>query len=272
VNSELLTGGGALGRPEPPRNAVCKVDVVIPVLNEAHVIEKSVRTLRQFLHNCQRYKWSVVIVDNGSTDGTDRVARRLESQFDDVRFIQLVQRGRGRALRFAWMQSKADVVSYMDADLSTSLDHLPQLIDAIAEEGYDIAIGSRLMSESDTRRSIKREIISRGYNVLVRTILGARFSDAQCGFKAVSRNVVDEIVPRVEDQSWFFDTELLVLAEKHGYRTKDIPVLWIEDDDSRVRILRTAWDDIKGILRLRKQLWGPSFAHAPVPGMNREKS
>lgn len=247
------------------------VDVVIPVLNEAHVLEKSVRTLRLFLRQHFPYQWRVVIVDNGSTDGTDKVAKKLDARFADVNFVQLIQRGRGRALRHAWMQSNAEIVCYMDVDLSTELAALPKLVGAILDEGYDIAIGSRLMRAAQVKRSIKREMISRIYNVFIKAILFTRFSDAQCGFKAVNRKVVSSIIPQIEDQSWFFDTELLVLAEKQGYRIKDVPVIWNEDDDSRVKILHTAWEDIKGVLRLRRYLWRLSFDRAPITVVKREK-
>ena len=237
------------------------LDVVIPVLNEAHVLEKSVGTVRDFLGMQGRWQWRVVIVDNGSTDGTDVVGRRLEERFGDVRFLQLKERGRGRALRHAWSQSDADVVCYTDVDLSTELPALPKLVHAILEEGYEVSTGSRLMRESKTVRSAKREFISRAYNLFVKAVLWTSFSDAQCGFKAVSRRVVNELVPQIKDQSWFFDTELLVLAEKRGYRIKDIPVQWIEDDDSRVKIAKTAWEDIKGVLRLRWKLWRDWLVH-----------
>jgi hypothetical protein len=152
----------------------------------------------------------------------------------------------------------------MDVDLSTNLDHIPELLDAIAQDGYDIATGSRLMLESRTTRSLKREIISRIYNVLVKAVLFTRFSDAQCGFKALSRKAVEEIVPQIKDQAWFFDTEMLVLAEKQGYRIKDLPVVWIEDDDSRVKIVQTGWEDIKGVFRLRRLLWSKGIFAATV--------
>jgi glycosyltransferase involved in cell wall biosynthesis len=240
------------------------VDVVIPVLNEAHVLEQSTLAVRDFLAHHPAWDWRIVIVDNGSTDGTDRVARSLAARFLDVRFLQLPQRGRGRALRQAWTQSDADVMCYTDVDLSTDLAALPVLVQAVVSEGYDLGTGSRLLPQSRTTRSFKRELISRMYNLLVKAVLWTSFSDAQCGFKVVSRRVVAEIVPQVEDQSWFFDTELLVLAEKQGYRLKDLPVRWVEDDDSRVKIVKTAWEDIKGILRLRRKLcrhaWSPSRA------------
>ncbi len=249
------------------------VDVVIPVLNEAHVLEKSVQTVRGFLNqHFTAYDWRVVIVDNGSTDGTDQVGLKLSERFPDVHLVHLTQKGRGRALRHAWMQSKADVVCYMDVDLSTDLGFLPKLIGAIAHEGYDVATGSRLMRGAQIRRSINREIISRIYNLFVKAVLFTRFSDAQCGFKAVSRKVVDRVVPQIVDQSWFFDTELLALAEKQGYRIKDIPIIWNEDDDSRVKIVRTAWDDIKGVLRLRWQFWRGGIGQSPVTEATREES
>ena len=241
------------------------VDVMIPVLNEAHVLARSVATLRHFLSESLPCRWRVVVVDNGSTDGTDRVARELVAAHDDVRFLQLPQRGRGRALRHAWSQSDADVMCYMDVDLSTELRALPKMVHGIVADGFDLATGSRLLPESNTTRSAKREFISRSYNLFVKAVLWTSFSDAQCGFKAISRAAMAELVPEVRDQSWFFDTELLVLAEKRGYRIADIPVVWIEDDDSRVKIVKTAWDDIKGVLRLRWKLWRELVSARPVP-------
>lgn len=239
------------------------VDVVIPVLNEAHVLEKSVTTVRDFVAAYPQWAWRVVVVDNGSTDGTDRVALKLTEQFSNVRFVQLPQRGRGRALRHAWTQSDADVCCYTDVDLSTELAALPKMVQAILDNGYHVATGSRLMRESKTTRGFKRDFISRSYNILIKVVLFTSFSDAQCGFKAVSQRAVAELVPQVKDQAWFFDTELLVLAEKQGYPVKDIPVTWIDDDDSRVKIVRTAWEDIKGVFRLRWKLWRELFISDP---------
>ena len=252
------------GRPD----RATMVDVVIPVLNEAHVLEKSVETVRRFLKLHFPYTWRIVIVDNGSTDGTCGLAEALSARYGDVAFLHLAQPGRGRALRYAWMESRADVVCYMDVDLSTDLSELPKLTRAVMEEGYDIAAGSRLLKASRTKRSWKREIISRLYNIFVKAVLSTRSSDAQCGFKAVTREVVDRVVPQIEDQSWFFDTELLVLAEKQGYKIKDIPVVWKEDDDSRVKILPTAWEDIKGVFRLYRQLSKGKLQQASVANAN----
>src|ERR1700687_5342235 len=246
-----------------PSTQNASFDVVIPVLNEAHVLAASVATLRKFLaENMADYRWTIIIADNGSKDGTDAVGRELAAQYSDVIFLRLDQRGRGRALRHAWMHSQADIVTYMDVDLSTSLTHVREVVTALLDEGYDIGIGSRLMRASRTRRSLKREVISRLYNVFLKAVLWTRFSDAQCGFKAATREVVEKIVPQIKDQSWFFDTEMLVLAEKQGYRIKDIPVVWNEDDDSRVKIISTAWEDIKGVFRVRRLLWSREFAQA----------
>lgn len=236
------------------------VDVVIPVLNEAHVLQQSVQTLREFLTAHLPCRWRVVIVDNGSSDGTDAIARQLSHEHPDVRFVHLPRRGRGRALRHAWTQSDADIMCYTDVDLSTELAALPKMVQAIAADGFDLATGSRLLPQSQTTRSPKREFISRCYNIFVKAVLWTSFSDAQCGFKAISRTACAALVPSVQDQGWFFDTELLTFAEKRGYRIADIPVRWIEDDDSRVKIVKTAWDDIKGVFRVRWTLWRERYA------------
>jgi len=256
VEAIMSKQGPDRGAGEDGAASTVRVDVVIPVLNEAHVLARSVDTVRAFLATQPGWDWRVLVVDNGSTDGTDRVARELQAAHPgEVQFLQLPMRGRGRALRHAWTQSDADVVCYTDVDLSTELAALGPLVRAVAFEGYDLGTGSRLLPKSRTTRSFKRELISRAYNLIVRSVLWTSFSDAQCGFKVVSRRVVQDIVPEVVDQSWFFDTELLVLAEKRGFRLKDLPVEWIEDDDSRVKIVRTAWEDLKGVARLRWKLW-----------------
>ena len=229
------------------------VDAVIPVYNEAHVLAQSVSTLHAFLAEHLPYDWRILIADNASTDATLDVARQLKDQLRRVDVIHLDQKGRGRALRKAWLESRADVLSYMDVDLSTEIEKYPALIRAVAEEGYDLATGSRLARGARTTRSFKRELISRGYNLIIRAVMWTRFSDAQCGFKAISRRGVDVLVPLVKDDQWFFDTELLILAEKKGYRIRDIPVKWIEDPDTRVKLVKTITDDLKGIWRLRTQ-------------------
>jgi glycosyltransferase involved in cell wall biosynthesis len=231
------------------------VDVVIPVYNEEKALPGSIAQLRAFLGERFPYQWRIVIADNASTDRTAEVGAALAAAHPDVVYLRLEQKGRGRALRTAWLASEADILSYMDVDLSTNLNAFPPLIDAIVTRGYDVAIGSRLMPASRTTRSLKREVISRGYNLLIKLLFWHHFSDAQCGFKAITRQAARELVPLVEDQSWFFDTELLLRAEQQGYRIAEVPVEWIEDLDSRVNIVRTAIDDVRGLLRVR---FGPA--------------
>lgn len=229
------------------------LDVVIPVLNEARALADSVNVLAAFLsNNLNDYEWAVVVADNGSTDATPSICQSLSEQDSRVRHVRLEQRGRGRALKRAWAESNADIVAYMDVDLSTDLSALPQTIAAVDGEGYDIAIGSRLKRGAQViGRSFKRELISRSYSLIFRAMFLAGFQDAQCGFKAVSRRAADDVAPLVVDNGWFFDTEMLLIAEKNGYRIKEIPVKWTDDPDSRVKIFSTAWEDIKGLLRLR---------------------
>ena len=227
------------------------IDIVIPVLNEERALPRCVATLREFLADAIPNPWRIVIADNGSDDSTPEVALRLVEEYPEVASLRLEQRGRGRALRRAWLESQADLVSYMDVDLSTDLSAFPHMIQAL-EEGYDLAVGSRLARDARVyRRTLKREITSRGYNLLIKAMFFTRFSDAQCGFKALTRATAQALVPHVVDPGWFFDSELLILAEKRGFRIKDIPVTWTDDPDTRVKVVKTALDDVKGLLRLR---------------------
>ena len=229
------------------------VEVVIPVLNEEKALPSSIPALHSFLSdNLGDYDWRIVIADNGSTDSTSQVAAELADSYPEVGYIRLEQRGRGRALRKAWLESDADVVAYMDVDLSTHLDAFPKLVSAIDLDGYDIAIGSRLTRGATVvGRPPHREFISRAYSLIFRSMFFTGFSDAQCGFKAVSGPAARALLPLIQDTGWFFDSELLILAEKNGYRIKEVPVTWADDADSRVRIVPTAYGDMKGLLRLR---------------------
>ena len=220
------------------------------VETKQHILEKSVHSLRNFLiKDCQNIDWLITIGDNASTDNTLAVATGLEKRFEDVRVFHLPRKGRGRMVKYAWTRSDADILSYMDIDLSTDLSAFPPMIQAIID-GYDIAIGSRQFKGAAVDRSIKREIVSRGYIWVLKLFLGFPFTDAQCGFKAASKKAVSDLFPTIEDDEWFFDTELLYIAHKEEYKVKELPVRWIEDRDSRVKILRTAWLDIKGVFRM----------------------
>ena len=237
---------------DSPASARKRVDVVIPVYNEVKVLEESVRRTLALMDSEPAYDWRLVIADNGSNDGTSELARRLEAEDKRVKALILTIKGRGLALREAWLTSDAEIVSYMDVDLSTDLAHLPRLIGMVADGGCDVAIGSRLARDSQTDRQLKREITSRGYVFLIRaTFPRLRITDAQCGFKALSRAAAQALVPKIENRMWFFDTELLILAQRHGFKICELPVRWVEDRDTKVKILKTATEDIRGLVRMR---------------------
>ena len=226
------------------------VDIVIPVYNEERDLVPNVRRLHAYLEARFPFPATITIVDNASTDATWPIAEYLAAELPNVRALHLDAKGRGRALRTAWLSSKASIVAYMDVDLSTDLDALLPLVAPLISGHSDLAIGSRLARGARVRRGPKRELISRAYNFLLRIGLGAKFTDAR-GFKAISAVAARRLVPAVEDQAWFFDTELLVLAQRAGMRIHEVPVDWTDDPDSRVDIAKTAMDDLAGIVRLR---------------------
>ena len=226
---------------------------MIPVLNEEVDLPTCVETL---LHFCNQfmssYDWKITTVDNGSTDNTLEIAKALSEKHREVDLIRLEERGRGRALRYAWVASSAEVVAYMDVDLSTDLMALPKAVSLIQTGQFDIAIGSRLVRGSEViGRSLKRSIISHCYSLLFRSLFWASFKDAQCGFKVISRGVVDDVIPLTQSTGWFFDTEFLLIASDNDYKIHELPVKWTDDPDTRVKIISTALEDIKGLLRLR---------------------
>jgi putative flippase GtrA len=195
-----------------------------------------------------------VIADNASADRTQEIGEGLATDLDAVTYVRLSEKGRGRALRRVWSRSDAEVLAYMDVDLSTGLEALLPLVAPLISGHSDLAIGTRLARGSRVVRGPKREVISRCYNRLLHLSLRSRFSDAQCGFKAGRAQTIKALLPRVEDQAWFFDTELLVLAERSGLRIHEVPVDWVDDPDSRVDIVRTALEDLRGIARLGGEL------------------
>lgn len=237
--------------PESNSPKATSIDVVLPVYNEESQLRPSVEYLFNFLTHHLHQNWQITIANNGSTDNTIQVGRSLANQYQNVRLINLPEKGRGRALKKVWLESEAEILSYMDIDLSTDLNHFQSLLVALISEGYDLAIGSRLAKGAMVTRSLKREILSRGYIFLIHALFQTQFTDAQCGFKAITKQAARAIIPRIRDNEWFFDTELLITAESSGFRIKDIPVCWNEDSDSRVKIIPTIIRDIRGLLRLR---------------------
>ncbi|MFI0926156.1 glycosyltransferase [Streptomyces sp. NPDC021012] len=230
------------------------LDVVIPVYNEEKDLEPCVRRLQEHLLRTFPYGFRITVADNASTDTTPEVAAALAAEMPEVRSVRLEQKGRGRALRTVWSASDAPVLAYMDVDLSTDLNALLPLVAPLISGHSDLAIGSRLARSSRVVRGPKREFVSRAYNLILRSSLAARFSDAQCGFKAIRREVAERLLPMVEDTGWFFDTEMLVLAERAGLRIHEVPVDWVDDPDSTVHIVRTATDDLKGVWRVGRAL------------------
>ncbi|GAB3581245.1 dolichyl-phosphate beta-glucosyltransferase [Calidifontibacter terrae] len=228
------------------------LDLVIPVYNEEAGIEACIRTVHRFLTEQFPYIFRITIADNASSDGTLAKSAALAAHYPGVRVVHLAQKGRGRALKEVWSHSEAVVLAYMDVDLSTDLAAFAPLVSSLMSGHSDVAIGSRLARGANVVRGPKREMISRSYNLILRGALGARFTDAQCGFKAIRADVARELLPMVQDTTWFFDTELLVLAQRAGLRIHEVPVDWYDDPDSRVDIVSTARDDLAGVLRMRR--------------------
>ena len=271
---------GAHDRADTSRSETPVLDVVVPVHNEESDLEPCLRRLHAHLSAQLPYRFRITVAENASTDRTAEVARRVAAELPGIDLLELPEPGRGRALRTAWLRSDAPVLVYMDVDLSTDLAALLPLVAPLISGHSDLAIGTRLSRSSRVVRAPKREFISRTYNLLLRGTLATSLSDAQCGFKAIRADVAAKLLPLVEDAGWFFDTELLVLAERAGLRIHEVPVDWIDDPDSRVDIVQTAKADLAGIVRmlrafatgrlpvaeLRAQI-GRQPLPAPVPGV-----
>jgi len=252
TSSKLIERDGLLTFDPRRDRPTATVDIVIPVYNEEADLEGSIRRLHTYLSQHFPLSWTITIADNASTDRSWPIACRLSLLFDGVRAVHLDAKGRGRALRAVWSRSESPVVAYMDVDLSTDLAALLPLVAPLVSGHSDLAIGTRLAPTARVVRGPKREAISRTYNLLLRAALNAGFSDAQCGFKAARTDAVQWLLPLVVDEGWFFDTELLVLAEHNGLRIHEVPVDWVDDLDSRVHVVSTAKGDLLGMWRLMR--------------------
>jgi glycosyltransferase involved in cell wall biosynthesis len=233
-------------------------DIALPVYNEERQLTKSITQLVRFIKKSDLpYDIRVVIVNNASTDTTAKVGKSLANIYENVDYLGIPEKGRGRALIACWEKSRAQILAYMDVDLSADLKHLRDLLDAIAVKGADIAIGSRLApGASVSGRTFAREIISRGYNLLIRLLFQGTFKDAQCGFKAISREAFELLAPLLKNRNWFFDSEMLIIAMKAGFTIEEIPISWKDDPTSTVKVARTAKEDILGLFRLlRTKPW-----------------
>jgi glycosyltransferase involved in cell wall biosynthesis len=246
----MTTAPAADRRAAPSPPTAPDVEIVVPVHNEQATLEQSVRRLHRFLRGEFPLSWRIVIADNASSDATPRIGARLAQELPGVALLRLERKGRGHALRAAWSRSDARVLAYMDVDLSTDLRALLPLVAPLLSGHSDVAIGTRLARGARVVRGPRREVISRSYNAILHLALRARFSDAQCGFKAVRAAALPGLLQQVRDDGWFFDTELLILAQRQGKRIHEVPVDWVDDPDSSVRIVRTAVDDLRGVGRL----------------------
>jgi glycosyltransferase involved in cell wall biosynthesis len=229
---------------------ITTVTIVIPVYNEETDLPNCISRLVEVTRSNKLYEWRILIADNASVDATRKIGESLVKDYSEVGYIYIPQKGRGRALRSAWLNNESDILCYMDVDLSTDLKHLPELLEPL-QDGYQISVGSRLSKESQVTRSFKRELISRVYNAIIKLMFFTSFPDAQCGFKAIKKETAEIIIPLIVNNYWFFDTELLLIAAKRGFAIKSVPVNWYEDPKSSVNVTRTAIEDIKGLLRLR---------------------
>jgi glycosyltransferase involved in cell wall biosynthesis/putative flippase GtrA len=250
LDSPTLRPGGPIDVAALDRAGIPLLDVTVPVYNEEADLEPCVRRLDAYLSNQFSHSYRITIADNASTDSTLRVAERLARELEHVGVVHLEEKGRGNALRRVWLASDSPVLAYMDVDLSTDLNALAPLVAPLISGHSDLAIGTRLSRSSRVVRGPKREFVSRSYNFLLHSFMGARFSDAQCGFKAIRADVAQQLLPHTLDKAWFFDTELLVLAERCGLRCAEVPVDWTDDPNSKVDILRTALEDLRGMYRM----------------------
>lgn len=244
------------------------LNVTVPVRDGARLLAGNASRLSAFLQRHWPGQYELVIAENGSTDGTWETAQRLASELSATRARQLVTAGRGGALRQVWGESRAEVLSYMDVDLSANLEVFPELVNAIVEQGFDLAVGSRRLRPATTVRGWRREWLSHAHNALTRAMLGLPIADAQCGFKVIRNSAARVLLPRVRNDRWFFDTELLTRAVRNGFRVTEIPVKWTENTDSRVRLVRTSLEMLGGIWRLR---WGGDNPRNLGAEMAREK-
>lgn len=234
-----------------------KILIVLPAYNEEKILEENTIRVREYCRkNLSQRDWQILIIDNDSFDRTQEIGKFLTARYQEIKYLRLNAKGKGLAIRSGWQSETADIYTFMDADLSTDLGNLPDLINALTRDGFDLACGSRKLSGAKQRRSAFRKIFSWGYNVLVRLFFNLNVKDMACGFKAANQAVVEKVVPQVKSNAWFFDSELLILARKNGYKIKEIPVYWQESErESRLKALNLSWEYLKNLLELRWRLW-----------------
>ncbi|MCW4023644.1 MAG: glycosyltransferase family 2 protein [Candidatus Bathyarchaeota archaeon] len=226
------------------------VSVVFPAHNEAKQLETAVLQVDQALKETG-YTYEIIVAEDGSTDGTDTLADALSKKMPQVKHIHGEQRlGRGRALNATFKKSQGKIFVYMDVDLATDLNYLKELVDSIKIEGYDFSTGSRMLQQSKVERSGTRSLASKSYNFLVRLFLGSKIKDHQCGFKAFKREPTLKLIDEVQAPHWFWDTEILVRAQRSGYKVKEIAVDWISGSDTKVKLFHDSWSMFRQVISL----------------------
>jgi glycosyltransferase involved in cell wall biosynthesis len=229
-----------------------KILLTVPAYNEENILEKNVNLILKYMGaNFNNFK--IVIANNGSTDKTNDIAKKLAKDNNEILLITTKKRGKGLAIKNSWLKFDADIYAYMDADLSTSLRDFSKLINAI-KEGNDISIGSRYLKKSVVKRGLNRAIFSKLYNQLLALLFKTNVKDMQCGFKAVNEDIIKKHIPRIKDDSWFFDTELVIMAENQGYTIKEIPVSWKSNPESKLKIIKVGFECFGKSLNLKKKL------------------
>lgn len=227
------------------------LSIVLPVYNESQILERNVLLLESRLEEVTK-EFEIIIVEDGSTDGSDVIARRLSLR--EPRIIHLhseTRLGKGRALKNALMSCEGDYTLFMDVDLETDLKHIAQFL-ALLMKGHAAVVGSRLKRGTRVTRPISRQLSSCAYNLLVNLVLGDRISDHQCGFKAFRRSALDAILNDVNDSGFFFDTEIIVRLLRAGFSVLDVPVHWTERRISVVH--ESPMRLVVKMLALRRQL------------------
>jgi len=236
-----------------------KINITIPCHNEGIILHENIIKLFTFLkQDLTNDQWEIIISDNNSSDNTLEVAKKLSNDFNEIKYITTTKQGKGMAIKYGWEKHDADIYIFMDADLSTEITAIPDLIDAIKKENYDVVIGSRFHKLSSVERSLLRNFISHGYKIIKKIIIKSKISDLPCGFKAVNKKIIENVLPTIKSSGWFFDSELVILSENLGYRIKEIPVKWKdtreENDKSKVRIIPLSIKYLKNILKLKKRI------------------
>ena len=232
------------------------INIIIPLYNEGKIIAKTIETLIHFLAQSGfPYEYVITLANNASTDNSLMVCEELTRKFRQVRILDLTGKGKGRAIRAAWTTAEAEILTFMDADLSSDLSFFRSLIDAVVVEGYDLATGNRLGKNSKIiNRRFLRSVASRLYNIFIRVLFKTSISDHQCGFKAMSKQAFFSVAPLLEDNAWFFDTELIVMARQQGLKIKPIDIMWSDNTDSKVTLGRTSYEMFRAAWKLKKRL------------------